>query len=135
MLEWLSRTCRGGGRRTYDVLYEEFGLSEIDPTGGRTAINLYGPPGAVLFFDEADSILGRRLNNIAQSTDHAPYGVCEKTLRSTSTGSVPPISQLSTRRIRRGGGCRRLDTSTRLKRGWGRRRLSSTWSTASRPAR
>jgi SpoVK/Ycf46/Vps4 family AAA+-type ATPase len=102
------------------VLYEEFGLREIDPSGGRTAINLYGPPGtgkslaaeaiahelgmglirvnyaaieskyvgetpknikaafqkahesgAVLFFDEADSMLGRRLSNIAQSTDHA----------------------------------------------------------------
>ena len=104
----------------HHVLYEEFGLSEVDPYGGRTAINLYGPPGtgktfaaeaianelglgiiranyaeieskfvgetaknikaafqkarevnAVLFFDEADSILGRRLSNITQSTDHA----------------------------------------------------------------
>lgn len=104
----------------HDVLYEDFGLSEVDPTGGRTAINLYGPPGtgkslaaeaiaheldrniirvnyaeieskfvgetpknikaafqkakdsnAVLFFDEADSILGKRLSNITQSTDHA----------------------------------------------------------------
>lgn len=102
------------------VLYDDFGLSEIDPYGGRTAINLYGPPGtgksfaaeaiahelglgliranyaeieskyvgetaknikaafqkakevgALLFFDEADSILGRRLSNITQSTDHA----------------------------------------------------------------
>jgi SpoVK/Ycf46/Vps4 family AAA+-type ATPase len=102
------------------VLHHDFGLSEIDPDGGRTAINLYGPPGtgksfaaealahelglgliranyaaieskyvgetakniqaafqkareaqAVLFFDEADSILGRRLSNITQSTDHA----------------------------------------------------------------
>lgn len=104
----------------HQVLYEDFGLSEIDPYGGRTAINLYGPPGtgksfaadaianelgmgiirvnyaeieskyvgdtpknvkaafqkarethALLFFDEADSILGRRLSNITQSTDHA----------------------------------------------------------------
>ena len=104
----------------HHVLYEDFGLSEIDPYGGRTAINLYGPPGtgksfaadaiaselgmriiranyaeieskyvgetaknikaafqkaketkALLFFDEADSILGRRLSNITQSTDHA----------------------------------------------------------------
>lgn len=102
------------------VLYDDFGLSEIDPYGGRTAINLYGPPGtgksfaaeaiahelglgliranyaeieskyvgetaknikaafqkaketqALLFFDEADSILGRRLSNVSQSTDHA----------------------------------------------------------------
>jgi SpoVK/Ycf46/Vps4 family AAA+-type ATPase len=102
------------------VLYQDFGLSEVDPYGGRTAINLYGPPGtgktfaaeaianelgmglirvnyaeieskfvgdtpknikaafqkaresnALLFFDEADSILGRRLSNITQSTDHA----------------------------------------------------------------
>jgi SpoVK/Ycf46/Vps4 family AAA+-type ATPase len=106
--------------RHHHVLYDEFGLREIDPTGGRTAINLYGPPGtgksfaaeaiahelsmglirvnyaaveskyvgetpknikaafqkakevgAVLFFDEADSILGRRLSTVAQSTDHA----------------------------------------------------------------
>lgn len=104
----------------HQVLYEQFGLGEVDPTGGRTAINLYGPPGtgksfaadalanelgmgiiranyaeieskyvgetaknikaaflkakeaqALLFFDEADSILGRRLSNISQSTDHA----------------------------------------------------------------
>ena len=104
----------------HDVLYDDFGLKEVDPTGGRTAINLYGPPGtgksftaeaianelnkdiirvnyaeieskfvgetpknikavfqkaketnAVLFFDEADSILGKRLSNITQSTDHA----------------------------------------------------------------
>ncbi len=106
--------------RHHHVLYDTFGLSEVDPYGGRTAINLYGPPGtgktfaaealanelglgiiranyaeieskfvgetaknikaafqkarevnAVLFFDEADSILGRRLSNITQSTDHA----------------------------------------------------------------
>src|SRR5690606_29501603 len=31
--------------RYHRILYEDFGLSEIDPTGGRTAINLYGPPG------------------------------------------------------------------------------------------
>jgi SpoVK/Ycf46/Vps4 family AAA+-type ATPase len=104
----------------HHVLYEDFGLSEIDPYGGRTALNLYGSPGtgksfaadaiahelgmgiiranyaeieskyvgetaknikaafqkaketkALLFFDEADSILGRRLSNITQSTDHA----------------------------------------------------------------
>lgn len=104
----------------HHVLYDDFGLSQIDPYGGRTAINLYGPPGtgksftgeaiahelgmgiiranyaeieskyvgetaknikaafqksretgALLFFDEADSILGRRLSNVRQSTDHA----------------------------------------------------------------
>lgn len=104
----------------HHVLYDDFGLSEVDPSGGRTAINLYGPPGtgksfaaeaiahelerdliranyaeieskyvgetaknikaafqkakesdAVLLFDEADSILGRRLTNVRQSTDHA----------------------------------------------------------------
>src|SRR5262245_34036022 len=104
----------------HHVLYEDFGLSEIDPYGGRTAINLYVPPGtgrsfaaeaiahelgmgiirvnyaeieskyvgetpknikaafrkakethALLFFDEADSILGRRLTNITQGSDHA----------------------------------------------------------------
>jgi SpoVK/Ycf46/Vps4 family AAA+-type ATPase len=106
--------------RHHHVLYDDFGLREIDPSGGRTAINLYGPPGtgkslaaeaiaqelgmglirvnyaaveskyvgetpknikaafqkakeagAMLFFDEADSILGRRLSTVAQSTDHA----------------------------------------------------------------
>lgn len=106
--------------RYHKVLYEDFGLAEIDPTGGRTAINLYGPPGtgktfaaeaiahelgigiirahyaeieskfvgetpkniraafarahetnALLFFDEADSVLGKRLSNVTQSTDHA----------------------------------------------------------------
>ena len=31
--------------RYHRVLYEDFGLGEIDPSGGRTAINLYGPPG------------------------------------------------------------------------------------------
>jgi len=104
----------------HHVLYDDFGLSEIDPYGGRTAINLYGPPGtgktfaaeaiahelgmgiiranyaeieskyvgetpknikaafrkaresgALLFFDEADSILGKRLTNITQGSDHA----------------------------------------------------------------
>lgn len=106
--------------RYHHVLYEDFGLREVDPSGGRTAINLYGPPGtgksfaadaianelgmgiiranyaeieskfvgetpknikaafqkaretnSLLFFDEADSILGRRLSSITQSTDHA----------------------------------------------------------------
>lgn len=106
--------------RHHRLLYEEFGLAEIDPHGGRTAMNFYGPPGtgkslaaeaiagelglgiirvnyaeveskyvgetpknikaafakasqtgALLFFDEADSILGKRLTNVSQSTDHA----------------------------------------------------------------
>lgn len=104
----------------YDLLYNKFGLREIDKTGGRTLINFYGPPGtgksfaaeaiakelgkkiikanyaqieskfvgetpknikeifmaakkedAVVLFDEADSILGNRLSNVTQSTDHA----------------------------------------------------------------
>ena len=103
----------------HHILYDDWGLGEIDPNGARTAINLYGPPGtgksfcaeaiamelgkkiirvnyaeieskyvgdtpknikaafakakhadAVLFFDEADSILGRRLTNVIQSADH-----------------------------------------------------------------
>ncbi len=29
----------------YDLLYNKFGLCEIDKTGGRTLINFYGPPG------------------------------------------------------------------------------------------
>ncbi|USS84559.1 ATP-binding protein [Fructilactobacillus myrtifloralis] len=104
----------------YDLLYNQFGLREIDSTGGRTVINLYGLPGtgksfaaeaiakalgkqiikvnyaeieskyvgetpknikllfkeakdqdAVLIFDEADSILGRRLDSVTKSTDQA----------------------------------------------------------------
>ena len=96
------------------------GFGTIDPTRGRTAINLYGTPGtgktfaaeaiahrlkkkilkvnyaeleskfvgdtakniveifrqaraqdAVLFFDESDSILGKRLTQVRHSTDHA----------------------------------------------------------------
>ncbi len=106
--------------RHHSVLYEQYGLNEVDPHGGRKSINLYGPPGtgktfgaeaiaselgldiirvnyaeieskyvgetaknirsvfnlartsgALLFFDEADSILGSRLSNVSQSTDHA----------------------------------------------------------------
>ncbi|MEX2804887.1 ATP-binding protein [Streptococcus sp. H31] len=104
----------------YDILYNTFGLKEIDPSGGRTAINLYGPPGtgksitaeaianelgktviranyaeieskfvgetpknikilfseaaktdSILIFDEADSLLSKRLSSVNQSTDHA----------------------------------------------------------------
>ncbi|WP_054690486.1 ATP-binding protein [Fructilactobacillus florum] len=104
----------------YDLLYNKFGLREIDSSGGRTVINLYGLPGtgksfaaeaiakemgkkiikvnyaeieskyvgetpknikllfkeakkedAILIFDEADSILGRRLDSVTKSTDHA----------------------------------------------------------------
>lgn len=103
------------------TLHHEWGLSEIDPYGMRTVLNLYGPPGtgktlcaeaiaghlgkplldvnyaeleskfvgetaknivavfeaaraqdAVLFFDEADSLLGKRLTEVRQSSD---YGV------------------------------------------------------------
>lgn len=106
--------------RYQKLLYEDFGLGQVDPLGGRTAINFYGPPGtgksfaaeavaaelsmplirvnyaeleskfvgetakniqaafekarqtgALLFFDEADSILGQRLTQVRQSTDHA----------------------------------------------------------------
>jgi SpoVK/Ycf46/Vps4 family AAA+-type ATPase len=106
--------------RYQKLLYEDFGLNQVDPLGGRTAINFYGPPGtgksfaaeavaaelemnmirvnyaeieskfvgetakniqaafekaetsgAMLFFDEADSILGQRLTQVRQSTDHA----------------------------------------------------------------
>lgn len=106
--------------KNYDLLYNKFGLSEIDASGSRTLINFYGPPGtgksfaaeaiayelgkkivranyaeieskfvgetpknikalfkkakeedAILIFDEADSILGKRLSSVTQSTDHA----------------------------------------------------------------
>ena len=106
--------------KNYDLLYNRFGLKDIDTSAGRTLINFYGPPGtgksfaaeaicyelgkkiikanyaeieskfvgetpknikalfrkakeenAVLVFDEADSILGKRLSNVTQSTDYA----------------------------------------------------------------
>ena len=102
------------------LIYDDWGLSEIDPCGKHIAFNLYGPPGtgktmcvealaarwgrkiidvsyaeieskyvgetgknitaafaaakqqnAVLFFDEADSILGRRMSNVTQAADQA----------------------------------------------------------------
>ena len=31
--------------KLHDILYENFGLGKVDLSGGRTAINLYGPPG------------------------------------------------------------------------------------------
>lgn len=104
----------------HSVLYDEWGLSTIDPRGDRVAVSLYGPPGtgktmcaealahrfgkpilevdyadveskyvgetpkniraafkraqecgALLFFDEADSILGKRMTNVTQSADHS----------------------------------------------------------------
>jgi len=104
----------------HGVLYDEWGLSKIDPRGDRVAVSLYGPPGtgktmcaealarrfekpilevdyadveskyvgetpkniraafkkaqesgALLFFDEADSILGKRMTNVTQSADHS----------------------------------------------------------------
>jgi SpoVK/Ycf46/Vps4 family AAA+-type ATPase len=106
--------------RTHDLVYGEWGLGEIDPSGKHIAFNLYGPPGtgktmcvealarewekklidvsyaeieskyvgetgknivaafkaakeqdAVLFFDEADSILGQRMTSVTQAADQA----------------------------------------------------------------
>jgi SpoVK/Ycf46/Vps4 family AAA+-type ATPase len=106
--------------RNHKLLYEDWGLAEVDPFGRRTAINLYGKPGtgkttcaealasalqmpildmdyatleskyvgetgkriraaflaaketgSLLLFDEADSILGKRMTNITQATDQA----------------------------------------------------------------
>lgn len=104
----------------HELLYEQWELSRIDPSGRCQAINFYGLPGtgktlcaealaaelgremievnyaeieskyvgetpkniceafeqaadanAVLFFDEADSILGRRMTNVTQAADQA----------------------------------------------------------------
>lgn len=104
----------------HQLLYEQWELSRIDPSGRCQAINFYGLPGtgktlcaealaaelgrgmievnyaeieskyvgetpknicqafeqaaeanAVLFFDEADSILGRRMTNVTQAADQA----------------------------------------------------------------
>lgn len=101
------------------TLYDEWRLSQLEPSGRRVVVNLYGMPGtgktmcadatashfskrvlevsyaeieskyvgdtpkniaaafrcaaeaeAVLFFDEADSILGRRMTNVTQAADH-----------------------------------------------------------------
>ena len=106
--------------RTHDLVYGEWGLGEIDPSGKHIAFNLYGPPGtgktmcvealarecgkklidvsyaeieskyvgetgknivaafkaakeqdALLFFDEADSILGQRMTSVTQAADQA----------------------------------------------------------------
>ena len=106
--------------RTHDLVYGEWGLGEIDPSGKHIAFNLYGPPGtgktmcvealarewgkklidvsyaeieskyvgetgknivaafkaakeqeAMLFFDEADSILGQRMTSVTQAADQA----------------------------------------------------------------
>ncbi len=105
--------------KNHKLLYEEWGLGEIDPQGKHIAFNLYGPPGtgktmcveavahrmglkvidvsyaeieskyvgetgkniaaafqaateqnALLFFDEADSILGKRMTTVSQASDH-----------------------------------------------------------------
>ncbi|MCC7420847.1 MAG: ATP-binding protein [Planctomycetaceae bacterium] len=101
-------------------VYEDWKFAKVDPAGGRTIVNLYGPPGvgksltgeaiaarlgrhliavkyeeiesrypggtsrniaaafmaarhteAVLIFDEADAILGKRLSDVTNSADHA----------------------------------------------------------------
>jgi SpoVK/Ycf46/Vps4 family AAA+-type ATPase len=106
--------------RFHNLVYDEWGLGEIDPSGKHIAFNLYGPPGtgktmciealarewgkklidvsyaeieskyvgetgknivaafqaakeqdAVLFFDEADSILGQRMTSVTQAADQA----------------------------------------------------------------
>lgn len=41
------------------------------PKNIKEAFRFAGENDAVLFFDEADSILGKRLSNVSQSTDHA----------------------------------------------------------------
>ena len=119
--EEVKRRIEGSLKRleNHKLIYEEWGLREIDPRGKRVVVNLYGPPGtgkshcaegiakalrkkilrvnyaeleskyvgdtpknitavfaaatqynAVLFFDEADSILGKRLTSVTQSADH-----------------------------------------------------------------
>ena len=106
--------------QNHELLYETWGLKQIDPDSQGVAINFFGPPGtgksfgaeavasylgkklirisyseieskyvgdtpknikaafmkaeesdSVLFFDEADSILGKRLSNVTQSADHS----------------------------------------------------------------
>lgn len=105
---------------THALVYDEWGLGELDPSGRHIAFNLYGPPGtgktmcvealarewgkklidvsyaeieskyvgetgknivaafkaakeqdALLFFDEADSILGQRMTSVTQAADQA----------------------------------------------------------------
>ena len=106
--------------RYQNILFEDWGLKEVDPKGSRSVINFYGLPGtgksmsaeaianelgrsiikvsyaeleskyvgdtpknikrafaaakiqnAVIFFDEADSILGKRLSSVTQGADHS----------------------------------------------------------------
>lgn len=112
--------CLRSRRANHDLVYNQWGLSDIDPTGRHIAFNLYGPPGtgktmcvevlaaewnvsiidvnyaeieskyvgdtgknivaafaaakeqnALLFFDEADSILGKRMTSVIQAADQA----------------------------------------------------------------
>ena len=45
----------------YDLLYNKFGLREIDKTGGRKMINFYGPPGTGKSFAAEANLLERHL--------------------------------------------------------------------------
>lgn len=105
--------------RYHEILYEDWNLKKVDPSGCRVALNFFGVPGtgktscaeaiakllnkkiitvnyaeieskyvgetpknitaafeqakttdSILFFDEADSILGKRLTSVTQSADH-----------------------------------------------------------------
>ena len=61
------------GKKIVDVDYAELESKYVGDTGKNieAAFRFGKEHGAVLFFDEADSILGKRMSQVTQATDHA----------------------------------------------------------------
>lgn len=61
------------GKKIVDVDYSELESKYVGETGKNieAAFRFAKEHGAVLFFDEADSILGKRMSQVTQATDHA----------------------------------------------------------------
>lgn len=63
------------GRKIVEVNYAEIESKYVGETSQRICAAFRRAqseqPGAVLFFDEADSILGRRMTNVTQAADHS----------------------------------------------------------------
>ncbi len=60
------------GKPIIDVSYAEIESKYVGDTGKNivAAFKAAGDTGAALFFDEADSILGKRMTNVTQAADH-----------------------------------------------------------------
>lgn len=61
------------GKKIVDVDYAELESKYVGDTGKNieAAFRFAKEHGAILFFDEADSILGKRMSQVTQATDHA----------------------------------------------------------------